>query len=59
MAENACSMGFKSGEYGGRKISLQPIVTVNTCNDKSGMEHTGFIFNKFLYFVCMMDVAII
>ena len=34
MLEKACSMGFKSGEYGGRKISLHSSEIVSTYNSR-------------------------
>jgi hypothetical protein len=58
IAEKACSMGFRSGEYGGRKKSLQSKEYLeNECKDKRDL--TSFLLYKLPNSFRMMDIAVI
>jgi hypothetical protein len=53
-------MGFRSGEYGGKKISLHSIVQVS--NVQMGYQRdprTSFFFNQYTDFFGMMYTAVV
>lgn len=60
IAENACSIGFKSGEYGGKNRSLQSkfYVSIEGIEGKR-WQLTCFVFYKFSNGIGMMNVAVI
>ena len=60
MAENACSIGFRSGEYGGKNTSLR--TENNECKnlvDEVITELTGFTFNKLSNSFSMVNIAVV
>lgn len=61
IAKKAYSIGFRSGEKGGRKKSLQSSHSENVSIVSAWVQyvHTSIIFNKCMHLFRMMYVAIV